>query len=241
MTLSQNASSALQPCAIVTGASSGIGRAVAEKLLKEGWQVHGIDRSPAVIRHANFQAWTADLTQPSQIDDLFKEILTTPPQALVHAAGVMRVGALDLLEPHDGQLMWQLHVDAAVRMGQRVLPLMRQARQGRWVMIGSRVSGGMPGRSLYAASKSALIALAKSWAAECVRDGVTVNVVSPAATETPMLLDPQRAGTPPKLPPIGRLIQAEEVAALVHFLTQPEAAAITGQDLVICGGASLSG
>lgn len=231
----------LRPCAIVTGTSSGIGRAVAEKLLKEGWQVHGIDRNPAVIRHAYFQTWTADLTQPSQIDDLFKEILTTPPLALVHAAGVLRVGALGQLDPQDGQLMWQLNVDAAVRLGQRVLPLMREARQGRCVMIGSRVSGGMPGRSLYAASKSALIALAKSWAAECVRDGVTVNVVSPAATETPMLLDPQRAGTPPKLPPIGRLIQAEEVAALVHFLMQPEAAAITGQDLVICGGASLSG
>ena len=241
MNASQNAAYTARSQAIVTGTSSGIGRAVAEKLLKEGWQVHGIDRSPAVIQHAYFQAWNADLTQPSQIDTLSQEILTTPPQALVHAAGVLRVGTLDQFDPQDGQLMWQLHVDAAVRLGQRVLPLMRQARQGRVVMIGSRVSGGMPGRSLYAASKSALIALAKSWASECVRDGVTVNVVSPAATETPMLLDPQRSGTPPKLPPLGRLIQAEEVAALVHFLTLPEAAAITGQDLVMCGGASLNG
>jgi 3-oxoacyl-[acyl-carrier protein] reductase len=241
MNASHKSSSAVRSYAIVTGTSSGIGLAVAEKLLKEGWQVHGIDRSPAVIRHAHFQACTADLTQPTQIDDLLKEILTTPPQALVHAAGMLRVGALDEFDPQDGQLMWQLHVDAAVRLGQRVLPLMRQARQGRLVMIGSRVSGGMPGRSLYAASKSALIALAKSWAAECVRDGITVNVVSPAATATSMLLDPQRAGTPPKLPPIGRLIQAEEVAELVHFLMRPEAAAITGQDVVICGGASLNG
>jgi len=240
MNASQNSSSVIRPHAIVTGTSSGIGLAVAEKLLKEGWQVHGIDRSPAVIRNPHFQACTVDLTQPAQIDDTLKEILTTPPQGLVHAAGMLRVGTSDELDPQDGQLMWQLHVDAAVRLGQRILPLMRQARQGRLVMIGSRVSGGMPGRSLYAASKSALIALAKSWAAECVRDGITVNVVSPAATATPMLLDPQRVSTPPRLPPIGRLIQAEEVAEMVYFLMRPEAAAITGQDVVICGGASLT-
>jgi 3-oxoacyl-[acyl-carrier protein] reductase len=77
---------------------------------------------------------------------------------------------------------------------------MAAAGRGRVVLVGSRVGGGMPGRSQYAASKAALVALARSWAAEVVAQGVTVNVVSPAATDTAMLADPARAGTRPGCP-----------------------------------------
>ena len=93
----------------------------------------------------------------------------------------------------------------------------------------------------WGSTKAALASLARSWAAESIRAGVTVNVVSPAATDTPMLVDPARAQTAPKLPPIGRLIQPAEVAALVAFLLSDEAAAITGQDIAVCGGASVAG
>ena len=112
-------------------------------------------------------------------------------------------------------------------------------RTGRIVLLGSRTSAGQAGRSQYAATKAALVALARSWAAELAPRGVTCNVVAPAATDTPMLRDPARAGTVPRLPPIGRLIAPEEVAALVAFLLGEEAGAITGQQLVVCGGASL--
>jgi NAD(P)-dependent dehydrogenase (short-subunit alcohol dehydrogenase family) len=115
-----------------------------------------------------------------------------------------------------------------------------QTRQwGRVILIGSRVSQGMAGRSQYAASKAALVALARSWAAETAAMGITVNVISPAATDTPMLTDPGRSTTPPRVPPLGRFIRPEEVASLVAYLMSDQADAITGQDISICGGASV--
>ncbi len=228
------------PRAWVTGSSSGIGAAVAQHLLADGWTVQGLDLAPAQLRHARFDAHQVDLTHGEALTRVLAQLLAAgPPQALVHAAGVMRAAPLGGLNPEHGALMWQLHVDAATRLADTVLPAMAQARAGRLVLISSRISGGMPGRSQYAATKAALVSLARSWAAEVAHRGVTVNVVSPSATDTPMLLDPQRQGSAPRLPPLGRLIQAAEVAALVAYLLSPAAAAITGQDIAICGGASL--
>jgi NAD(P)-dependent dehydrogenase (short-subunit alcohol dehydrogenase family) len=110
---------------------------------------------------------------------------------------------------------------------------------GRIVLIGSRTASGAAGRSQYAASKAALLAMARSWALELAPRGITANVVAPAATDTPMLHDPARSALPPRLPPIGRFIRPEEVAATTAFLLGPEAGAITGQQIVICGGSSL--
>ena len=227
--------------AVVTGSSSGIGRAVAQRLLADGWRVTGLDLAPAVITHAQFQALSVDLTEAAAVDaavDAAKHGLG-PVQALVHAAVVLRVGRLGQDAATDAQLMWQLHVAAATTLAAALVPAMAEARQGRVVLIGSRVAQGKAGRGQYAATKAALVALARSWAAEVVAQGVTVNVVSPAATETPMLADRSRAASAPVLPPLGRLIQPAEVAALTAFLLGPAAAAITGQDIAICGGSSL--
>lgn len=223
--------------ALVTGSSSGIGLAIAKHLLSQGWAVTGLDMAPARITHAAFEAISVDLRDTAALQT---EVRQVTPQALVHAAGVLRVGRLGELNAADAQLMWQVHVSALSCLANIVVPTMVAAGSGRVVAIGSRVSQGFAGRSEYAATKAALMALAKSWAAEVVASGVTVNVVSPAATRTAMLDDPSRKASSPRVPPLGRLIEPSEIASLVAYLLSPAAAAITGQDIQICGGSSLT-
>jgi len=223
--------------AVVTGASSGIGMAIARTLLEEGWQVTGIDVADATIAHPMFDEIRVDLCDGAATDAAAAR--TSNVQALIHAAGVLRVGKLGSQSAAEGERMWRVHVDAAARVGNIVIPAMAARGAGRVVLVGSRVARGKAGRSQYAATKAALVAMARSWAAEVVASGVTVNVVSPAATQTAMLEDSGRKSEAPRMPPIGRYIRPEEIAALVSYLLSPAAAAITGQDIQICGGASL--
>lgn len=231
----RNASPAGRGHAVVTGASSGIGRAIAERLLADGWRVTGLDRAPASITHPDFRAETVDLTDADATRACLAGLGDT--SALVHAAGFMRTASLGAIDVADGAAMWRLHVAAATLLADALAPDMPAG--GRIVLIGSRVAAGAASRSQYAASKAALTGLARSWAIELAPRQITVNVIAPAATDTPFLHDPARRGVPPKTPPIGRFIQPSEVAALAAFLLSPDAGAITGQEIVVCGGASL--
>ena len=224
--------------AVVTGSSGGIGKAICEELLTAGWRITGVDLSPATIEQSAFTHQALDLSHQQQTSTVAAGLVHV--DALVHAAGVLRVAPIGKLDAKAGELMWKLHVDAASLLADALVPSMVERGFGRVVFIGSRVAQGLPGRGQYAATKAAVIAMARSWAVEVAPNGVTVNVVSPGATATPMLKDPARAGSAPRMPPMGRLVEPHEIASLVTYLLSPAAAPITGQNLNICGGSSLS-
>ena len=125
--------------AIVTGSSSGIGLAIAENLLAGGWAVSGFDIAPARISHAAFDAVQIDLCDELRLAAAVQSV-KTPAHALVHAAGILRVGKLGQLEASDAQLMWQLHVSALSTLANIIVPHMATAGFGRVVIIGSRVA-----------------------------------------------------------------------------------------------------
>lgn len=141
--------------------------------------------------------------------------------------------------------MIDLNLRAAILITQALVPGMRAKRRGRIVNIGSRAALGKAGRSVYGATKGALVSLTRSWALELGRDGVTVNVVAPGPVATDMFYKDNPADSPatkalPSAIPVGRIGTPADVAAAVNFLISDEASFITGQTLYVCGGLSIS-
>ena len=225
--------------AVVTGASSGIGLAIAHDLVGAGWHVLGLSRSRGALPGA--ATWVpCDLADVMSADEAVRVVRETAAggvDAIVHAAGLQYSGRVGELRPEQGERMWAVHVRGAeLVVGGLVTSLVDD---GRVVLVGSRTMTGVPGKSQYAATKAALAAMARAWAAELAPRGITVNVVAPGPTRTAMLEDPNRASVPPVVPPLGRLVEPSEVSALTRFLLEPTGAMVTGQTFVICGGASL--
>jgi NAD(P)-dependent dehydrogenase (short-subunit alcohol dehydrogenase family) len=220
--------------AVVTGCSSGIGLAITRRLLADGWAVTGLSRTPTSL-DGKFEWLRADLSEPESLASSVAGL--RPADAFVHAAGFQRTAPLGELDPSALAGMFTVHVTAASVLANALVPSMPDG--GRIVLLGSRTSTGSPGKSQYAATKAALMGLSRTWAQELAPRGITVNVLSPGPTDTPMLNDPGRAATPVRMPALGALVDPEDVAALAAFLVGPHGKSITGQNYVICGGASL--
>jgi 3-oxoacyl-[acyl-carrier protein] reductase len=235
-------------CALVTGASRGIGAAIAKSLAADGWPVgvnyrsdkQAADKVVAEIESDGGKAVAlgADVADPGAADELFKSVeshFDAPVLVLVNNAGITR----DDLAPSLDDDQWSAVIDtdltAAFRLTRRALKSMMRARSGRIVNISSVVAlRANPGQSNYAAAKAGLIAFTKTAAVEVARRGVTVNAVAPGWIETEMT-----AGVSDdllKAVPARRAGKPEEVAACVRFLVSDEAGYVTGAVLSVDGG-----
>ncbi len=233
--------------ALVTGASRGIGKAIAELLVERGATVIGTATSEsgadAISAYLgdNGKGLALNVTDVDSIESVLKSINDEfgGIDILVNNAGITRDNLLMRMKDDEWTDILDTNLTSIFRLSKAVLRGMMKKRQGRIINVGSVVGTmGNAGQTNYAAAKAGVIGFTKSMAREVASRGVTVNTVAPGFIETDMtkaLNDDQRAATLAQVP-AGRLGDPREIASAVAFLASPEAAYITGETLHVNGG-----
>jgi 3-oxoacyl-[acyl-carrier protein] reductase len=231
--------------AIITGASGGIGRAIAEAMLAAGYRVVSLDRRPPDWSHPRLETIEVDLFDPKATAEAARDAATRHAVShIVHNAGVIRPNPIEQTSVDDLAALGQLHLGAALTLVQAALPGMKQRHFGRIILIASRAALGLATRTAYSATKSGMFGMARTWALETAPHGITVNLVAPGPIETDMFYEIVPQGSPKveqlaRTIPVGRVGRPDDVARAVMFFASREAGFITGQALYVCGGASI--
>lgn len=235
-------------CALVTGATGGIGGAIAAALKAQGAKVLVSGSTPERAEAARARlgadaAIAADLADRQQVDRLAAEAEAAGPvDILVNCAGVTRDGLLLRMKDADFDSVLEVNLTSAFRLSRALVRSMLKRRAGRIVSIGSVVGAtGNAGQANYAAAKAGLVGLTKSIAREVASRGVTVNAVAPGFIETKMtegLGEAQRDALMKDIP-AQSFGSVEDVAAAVVYLASDEARYVTGQTLHVNGGMTM--
>ncbi len=237
--------------ALVTGGSTGIGRAVALELAQAGAQVMVTGRHEDQLRetatqHSGITWVVADVARLTDAATTLEEVRCRHQRLdiLVNNAGIAPVAPISDATPEHVRQIFDVNVVGLIEVTRHALPLLREAR-GTIVNVAS-VAADQPfaNMSVYSASKAAVLALTRAWAQELAAEGVRVNVVSPGPIETPILgktglpqeqLDEIGSGIVNQVP-LGRFGKPEEVASVVGFLASPQSSFVTGAQYAVGGG-----
>lgn len=238
--------------AVVTGAAGGIGRAICRRLSEAGHRVVGVDREPVSEVSWRGEARVCDIGDVAQLEDFLEELAAEIDglDLLVNNAAIAPYRELASTTAETWDRVFAVNLRAAFLLIRGTLPLLR-ARDGAVVNVGSvHARATSRGVAAYASSKAGLSGLTRAAAAELAEDGIRVNAVLPGAVDTPMLRAglerghvPEGSGSEAKLEelgrrhPVGRVGRPEEIAAAVEFLGSEQASFLTGEELVVDGGA----
>ncbi|AUL13763.1 SDR family NAD(P)-dependent oxidoreductase [Bordetella bronchiseptica] len=230
---------------LVTGASSGIGAAIARALLDAGHRVVNIDYRLPADAPQGLASYQADLTDEAQTLAVAREVTEAYDiVGLVNNAGATRPGTADTATLADLDYVVALHLRTAMILVQAALPAMRAAGFGRIVNMSSRAALGKPERVVYSATKAGLIGLTRTLAMELGGDGITVNAIGPGPIATELFRNSNPEGAPRTQRIIDsivvkRLGTPEDVARAAMFFLSPDNGFVTGQVLYVCGGTTL--
>jgi 3-oxoacyl-[acyl-carrier protein] reductase len=230
--------------ALVTGASGGIGSAIAKALASQGARLD--EHTPQHLQEVDHVAITCDLSNPEAVEKLVPAALDTLGKLdiLINNAGITRDNLAMRMKDEEWDAVIRVNLEAAFRLMRAASKPMMKARFGRIITITSVVGAtGNPGQINYAAAKGGLTAMSKSLGQELASRGITVNCVAPGFIRTAMtegLPDAQKDALNARIP-MGRMGEGEDIGAAVAYLASREAGYITGQTLHVNGGMAMLG